>query len=368
MIMKTSALHQTNEDGVSETIGAVLLIGLTVIGVSLISVILFSQPLAEELPAVDIIVSNNDTTIFFQHNGGDSLGKDEFTIFVEGSAVDPDDLHIADSGDGEWPWSVGETLWYSAALPENSLSENVRMVYGESDSGSLIRPVFVDDAGATENRVDVVPGPLPVYTPGATQTPSPAEAGNIVAESVLADSHVIAAFTSMSQGAVIVDRYFNFTVMSSNATMNIPDFPAFGDLDVGDQIVIRTAGNQQASGNRISITGVGQTLFSLRFEKVNVWKNGVLITKDKNGKTVEAEIKSGWIPEYSSLESTLAFKLVTTYELYIDGVLDPRGDTTTILLNNVRPTESGMFVINAWSPKDNENSVILAEADIIENP
>lgn len=357
MIMKNSVSHQTNEDGVSETIGAVLLIGLTVVGVTLISVILFSQPIAEELPAVDIIVSNNESTIFFQHNGGDSLGKDEFTIFVEGSAVDPDDLHFADSGDGDWPWSVGETLQYSSPAGTTPLSEDVRMTYG-GDSVTLIRPAFVDDAGAGESRVDTVPGPLPVYTPGATSTPSPAEAGVYVAESVLSDSEIIVAFASLEDDGTIEGKYLNFTIVSQNSTMDFVgtgNFNAHYDLDNGDTISIRTG--PQQNNNRISITGVGNTFFALSFESVDVWINGIQI--DNNNKV---EIKSAWIPEYMNLESTLEFKLETPYELYINGILDTGGSTKT--LSNVRPTDSGMFLINTWSSNSDSNSVILAKAEI----
>ena len=361
-MMTNSTLDWTNEDGVSETIGAVLLIGLTVVGVTLISVILFSQPIAEELPAVDIIVSGNESTILFQHNGGDSLGRDEFTIFVEGNAVDPDDLHIADSGDGEWPWSVGETLQYSVPAEIEPLSEFVRMTYG-GDSGILIRPAFVDEAGTNENRVDVVPGPLPVYTPGATPTPSPAEAGEIVAESVLNNSQIIAAFTSLDQTAIIEDKYFNFTIVSPNSSIVFAEKKADNfkrDLNSGEKISIRTVADN-AAGNRISITGVGNTFFSLRFEKVNVWIDDTQVLINSKD---EIQVKSAWIPEYSNLISTLAFRLDPKYELYINGTLDPRsGSETVITLENVRPTDSGMFVINAWSPSDNENSVLLAKAD-----
>ncbi|WP_172673909.1 hypothetical protein [Methanogenium cariaci] len=78
------------------------------------------------------------------------------------------------------------------------------------------------------------------------------------------------------------------------------------------------------------------------------------------------DIESAWIPEYEDLESTLAFELDPTYELYINGTLDPRGSTTAITLNNVRPTDSGMFVINVRDWNIEPNSVILAKADITE--
>lgn len=353
-------MQKMNEEGVSEAIGAVLLIGLTVVGITLISVLLFSQPIAKELPAVDVLISSEDATILFQHNGGDSLYPADFNIYIDGNAVPSSWLNFTD--DGEWPWSVGETLEYAAAGTVYPLDEHIRITY--QDNSGMFRPAFVDDVGIA--LADESSAPLPTLSPGVVPGDiSPAEAGGIVAESVLKDSHIITAFTALEKDAVITGRYLNFTVASDNCTINIPAFPSVGNLNRGDEVVILTAGNQQASGNRISIMGVGHTFFSLRFEKVNVWINGVPITQ-KNNKLVEAEIVSGWIPKFKDLESNLAFRMDTPYELYIDGVLDPRSGTTTeFTLDNVRPTESGMFIINAWSPLDNENSVILAKADIV---
>jgi len=357
--MNRSIQNGMNEDGISETIAAVLLIGLTVVGVALISVFFFSQPVAEEVPAVDVLISNVGTTILFQHNGGDSLEKDDFTIFVEGIAVDASELTIMSPGD--WPWSVGETLNYTAAGTVTPLDENVRIAYRE-DKGVLLRPAFVDDAGTNTNLADIASAPLPTLSPGVVPaTPSPEEAGVIVAESVLADSGIIAAFTTLEKDGTIQGKYLNFTIASPNSTMNFVgsgNFNLHVDLNDGDTISIRTGAQQ--NGNRISITGVGNTFFGLSFEKVFVQINGVPVNSGS-----EVEIKSAWIPEYMDLESTLAFSLVTPYELYINGILDPRGSTTSITLNNVRPTESGMFVINTWSSNDDPNSVILAKAEII---
>jgi|GEM_PF-4194458 len=348
--MACSILNKMNEDGVSETISTVLLVGLTVIGVALISVMLFSQPLAEGLPAVDIIVSNSSSKILFQHNGGDALGKNEFTIFVGGVAVDPIDLHIGDTGDGEWPWSVGETLQYSPLGAIPLLSENVRIVYGESDSGSIIRPSFVDKAGNSNERVDIVPGPLPTSSPtGVTPPPSPAEAGEFVANSVLADSDIMVSFGSLKNGAILDNKYLKFTINSSDSKIYINGQTTPELLNNGDQITITTKGtNMNQDG--ISIVGVGNTFFTLRFVDAVVRKNGVILAN--NG------IESAWIPEYKDLESTLSFELASPSKLYVNGMLTTGGNGT---LNDVRPTDSGMFVINVMSGTNKENSIILAK-------
>ncbi len=347
-----------DEGGVSETIGAILLVGLTVIGVTLIGVFFYSQPVAEEVPAVDVLISNVGTTLLLEHNGGDSLNKEDFTVYVGGNPVAASNLTITPPGD--WPWSVGETIQYADAGTVTPLDENVRIAYRE-DLGALLRPSFVDDAGTSTDLADVISTPLPTLAPGGVPAiPSPEYAGEIVAESVLTDSQIIAAFASLEKDGTIQDKYLNFTIVSPNSTMNFVgtgNFDLHVDLNEGDEISIRTGA--QANGNRIIITGVGNTFFGLSFEKVIVHINGVPVNSGS-----EIQITSAWILEYLDLESTLAFRLVTPYELYINGILDPRGSTTTITLDNVRPTDSGMFVINTWSSNDNSNSVILAKADI----
>lgn len=159
-----NAIHE--EGGVSETIGVVLLIGLVVVGgVSLIGgVFFFSQPVAEELPAVDILLSNNGSTILFQHNGGDSLAEDEFRIYVGGNAVAATELSFIDGGN--WPWSVGETIQYTATGPITPpLDENVLIAHRE-EKGILLRPTFVDITGTSTDLADVASAPLPTLSPG----------------------------------------------------------------------------------------------------------------------------------------------------------------------------------------------------------
>ncbi|GAB7017113.1 type IV pilin [Methanogenium cariaci] len=359
--MSGSIQNAIHEEGVSETIGVVLLIGLVVVGVSLIGVFFFSQPVAEELPAVDILLSNNGSTILFQHNGGDSLAEDEFRIYVGGNAVAATELSFIDGGN--WPWSVGETIQYTATGPITPLDENVLIAHRE-EKGILLRPTFVDITGTSTDLADVASAPLPTLSPGVGPgSTTPEDAGGIVAASVLADSEIVVAVSSFNWEDIVGGRYFNFTVASSNSTMNIAHETGVRNFNTEDKIVIRT--NDWPVRSRISITGVGNTFFSLRFENVNVWIENVAITRPLPPYDV-VDIESAWIPEYEDLESTLAFELDPTYELYINGTLDPRGSTTAITLNNVRPTDSGMFVINVRDWNIEPNSVILAKADITE--
>lgn len=157
------------------------------------------------------------------------------------------------------------------------------------------------------------------------------------------------SFGSLKNGAILDNKYLKFTINSSDSKIYINGQTTPELLNNGDQITITTKGtNMNQDG--ISIVGVGNTFFTLRFVDAVVRKNGVILAN--NG------IESAWIPEYKDLESTLSFELPSPSKLYVNGMLTTGGNGT---LNDVRPTDSGMFVINVMSGTNKENSIILAK-------
>lgn len=145
------------------------------------------------------------------------------------------------------------------------LAEHVRITYPENQ-GTLLRPSYVDDVRTSSQLADITSTPLPTLSPGGVPaTPSPAEAGEYVAESVLSDSQIIAAFSTLEKTGTIQDRYLNFTIDSENSTMNIPADQSVGSLANGKRISIRTG--EEKNGNRMCITGVGNTFFGLRLRQ-----------------------------------------------------------------------------------------------------
>jgi flagellin-like protein len=76
------------DSGVSEVIGAVVLIAVVMTGMSLISVILLSTPSPESQPQVSLSVScckcsvSNQYTLLLYHNGGDDLSARNLLFFL----------------------------------------------------------------------------------------------------------------------------------------------------------------------------------------------------------------------------------------------------------------------------------------------
>ena len=67
--------HSITDRGASETIGAVMLISVVVLAVSIIGVALTSQGTPEKLPVVSAIISSSNGVISIYHDGGDSFDE-----------------------------------------------------------------------------------------------------------------------------------------------------------------------------------------------------------------------------------------------------------------------------------------------------
>ena len=72
------------EDGVSENIGAILLVMVVVLAVSIIGVFMFSQPTPQKMPALNALIWNDSQNIYIRHEGGDPLSIGEYQIIVDG--------------------------------------------------------------------------------------------------------------------------------------------------------------------------------------------------------------------------------------------------------------------------------------------
>jgi hypothetical protein len=91
--------------GVSEVIGTLILIGVVVAGMTLVAILLLSQPLPTKVPVLDVIISNQSRNIYIYHKGGDPLVRGQYQILVDGG-----DQTGNFTNSGDEPWSVGETL------------------------------------------------------------------------------------------------------------------------------------------------------------------------------------------------------------------------------------------------------------------
>jgi FlaG/FlaF family flagellin (archaellin) len=87
-----------SDSGVSELIGAILLVSLVVMLMMVVTTVLISQPHPEKIPELSVSISVNGTgsngtapyDVYFTHMGGDALQGGEYLVVIDGTEVSQD--------------------------------------------------------------------------------------------------------------------------------------------------------------------------------------------------------------------------------------------------------------------------------------
>jgi PKD repeat protein len=161
------------EGGLSDALGAIILVAVVGGAVALAGVYILSQPTPEKIPALSSDITTVGRMILITHNGGDALIKSEMAIIVDGT--DLTSLFQRLDGAPWSSWSVGDTLEYRVPGGQ-PMPQGVSLFYTGGSSARLINSMGVPQSvsagglyptGATTQPTAVVtapPGPfsLPV--------------------------------------------------------------------------------------------------------------------------------------------------------------------------------------------------------------
>ena len=114
---KKMRIKRTNQ-AISEIIGTMLLLGISVSLFSVIYISVLTVPYSPPTPSVNIICQIDDGNITLSHYGGKALNFDsKIMLTVDGQPVDPilagDYLYNDSNGDGLW--NMGEKVVFSYA-------------------------------------------------------------------------------------------------------------------------------------------------------------------------------------------------------------------------------------------------------------
>jgi len=153
-----------NPSGISDTVGAVILIAIFTTGIAIVSSHLISQAEYGEVPAVNLDLSVNGSN-FAQlfHAGGDALQRDQTTIYVDGIDVTSD--FINEAGD---PWSsLAAGNYIEMELPEGVDADSVIVVHHFEGGGSQVIMTLGD------TTIPPVPVPVADFTAGPTSGTAP---------------------------------------------------------------------------------------------------------------------------------------------------------------------------------------------------
>ena len=160
--MQPQKTRRKSESGVSEIIGAVMLISVVVMGVAIIGVILTSQPPPQKIPALDTVISwDGIDTIYIAHNGGDSIQRGDFYIRVD-NEVKPF-LKTNEPRNPSWTtWSAGESLNYKLVSPDPTPPRLVQVIYkGTGTSGVMLASTNFGTGGSPSGMPTQVPTVIP---------------------------------------------------------------------------------------------------------------------------------------------------------------------------------------------------------------
>ena len=126
----------SSDNGASDTLGAIFLVSVVVLGITIAGVAIFSSPRPQKLPELDITVANTSTTVFLTHNGGDTLRAGEYRILADGK---DQTANFLNNGVAAGDWSVGNTLMYKPS--DGRIPASYQIVYTGMGSSQVILSV-----------------------------------------------------------------------------------------------------------------------------------------------------------------------------------------------------------------------------------
>ena len=193
------------QEGVSEIVGVMLLLGLTIIGVALVGIVFLSDSQPDEIPHATIAAGNESGSLALVHEGGDPLREGDYRIYVDTRSGLVDRTNNFTGLEVGEPWSIGRTLVY------NGTGTPARVVITVGSGGSetiFSEPEFV--GGATAFSPDPAP---PGVTPVVTPIPVPTLEEIIISPGI---------GTSLEIGHPGNDKFFDFAaVIRRNDTVRV---------------------------------------------------------------------------------------------------------------------------------------------------
>ena len=129
-----------NDHGLSDALGAVVLISVVALGITVAGMAILSSPLPDQIPAMSVDVTNTSDYLFIRHTGGDSLADGGYRILVYDKNGRISDF----SSGGTVPvrWSAGDTLEYHVPSGEE-MPVSISIVAITSKGNYVIQQVLV---------------------------------------------------------------------------------------------------------------------------------------------------------------------------------------------------------------------------------
>ncbi|MFA4825486.1 MAG: type IV pilin N-terminal domain-containing protein [Methanoregula sp.] len=347
--------------GVSETVGAILLVSLVAVLVSIIAISVFSQPVPQKIPSLNFMtgVNSTKTTLYLYHNGGDTLTVGEFSVLLDGV---PASYTVAGGGN---EWSLGKNL----IVPISSIPQSVQLIYNNtaaSGGTGSTGAILLDEASANiVSSENVSADQLPYLDCSAVRnwdcrfeippeiivdryvTNSTVQMMNFEKNNIASDSGLIGKLNSATY-------HFNFTVAEANSTI------VWGDSDCSP-----TTRAALQTDDKVGIyfrSNAGPDDFVLFGMAPQIWEMaggglseiGIDITHASNGTTTKitgSRLCHTYISEYKDLDSTMLIIGRSTgsseTSFIINNTFNIAGQSSSnVTFANFRPVANGMFLVS----------------------
>ena len=346
--------------GVSELIGAVLMIMIVVVAVSLIAVMLMSQQAPQKIPNINFMTGTNaaGNLLYLYHNGGDTLTSGEFAVVLDGQ-VQRTDYSISD---GSRNWSVGTNLVLS--IDPTAPPKTVAIIYTSGGSGDiLLRSGSSSVAALSQN---IKPDATPMVSEGSSCSDYIC---NDVAN-IINSSHFIEAI-KQNVSSTSINFYKNSlspTGVQTGAPTGRLRSGSYLELKVTDgtgksQIVYQPQGKSDVlltlnNTDRVRVTiNASSPNFIIFGIAPQIWEMAVTnadltITRSGGVSTISEQgvnISHTWIANYIVYDSTLeidtAGNSITTLTVNNTRIVPPSGYGGTITISAIKPLPVGLFLV-----------------------
>jgi len=326
------------DTAVSELVAVVLLIAMLAIGMGVVAVTLFSQSPPEELPQVDILITNTSTELLLEHRGGSPLRKETTGITFDDTAIDLDAVTLR-GGDGDWPWTVGETIVCSCGVRPRT----VQVIYTGPGGPAVLRSTFIAGGGTGPGEDISPPGGEPITVTFPNQS--------------ALDEWVVDQFVDQFEGRSIyfsrtergsqgyLQGEMSFDISGSGSYVVIGDDPPT-PLSIGDQVRLWFTPGGTPDVMVFALGDRGWTMHAIA-DGTNDFRLYINGGPDISGND---DLTDCWITGFDNFQSTLTLavrggtehtRLIINNETYID---EDNGDT--FIFSDIRPADPTLFVVD----------------------
>jgi hypothetical protein len=348
--------HSDPETGVSELIGAILMISIVVGAVAIIGVLLISQTSPQKIPNVNFMTGTDDSgNMYLLHNGGDTLVRGCFTVVVDNRIRN--DFTIPDGDPNVWSFGKNLVIPPDASSLPSSSPHTVSITYNATGGAVVLR---------SANSSIVMTSSTLVSNPDYIASYPP-----VVSVPIMMQNVTGASIDFYREGGTTIPYgpgyYIQFNITKKNSSLwygpsGLTPGQSFA-LNEGSRITIIPYPDLTSTFAQpgISAFGIGDQIWELAAQ------NATVIIVNQSGNQDVTSLNSGkpiainhtWITGYKDFQSTLGLTTSGTYftELvtnhYTSSSLSQnftsqRINTTSslvIVIDKVQPTSAGVFVL-----------------------